>query len=1158
MSGGARDLNIKINGDSSGFDAATFRAQSRLKELEQTHRSYTRQWNAAHAEDERRTRTLEQAERERANLQIQAQREDAARTAQLEAERAHAVQTAGKLMLASSTAVAAGLAYSGKAAIQWQSDFAGVKKTVDGTPEQLDAVEKGLRQLAKTLPTSHSDIAAVAEAAGQLGIATEDVVSFTKVMIDLGETTNLSATDAATALARISNIMGTAASDVSRMGSTIVDLGNNSATTEADIVAFATRLAAAGRQAGMSEADLFAFAATLSSVGVEAEAGGTAMSKVFTAVADSVRDGGDNLKTFARVAGVSTADFRRAFEQDAARAIAMFIDGMGRASAAGESTSEIFSDLALTDQRLMRAILSAGSAQGLLNEQLDRANSAWQDNTALIAEAEQRYETAEARIQIAKNSLQDTAITLGETFLPMIAGAADGVADLASWVGNLPEPLLNAAAGIGAVASVLGILTGSAILIIPKIAETYKVLKALEGTRYAKIAGGIVGVGKALGVAAAAFTAAQIAAAAFGEELKSQSASQWTGDLLKLGDTLEVGSIQLAGYADEMWNLKDAFRRITAPTAFDSFGDWSGDLLGMNTSVDQLTDGFANMGQALATMYDANPDLAAEKFRAILEETGATTEALLELMPAYRDTLQETENQQTLTGQSAEDLAGSLEEIDPAAAAAQAAMEDAAEALEEWKTEIIKADASFISLLEGYDEVIEANKATAEATAAATESSKDSWEDFYDGVTVSMQDWIAKLEEQAKAQAEWRDNLLEATLQVRTQMPADMREAAEAMVDELAKAGPDGAAALATFTDASAEERERLVAAWSGAGTESGSAFVDGLAAVPVPVLEIDADASKAEDRLSDVIRSTTNATGRMLIEADGEPALEELGTVTTTVDEAGGTVTIYGDDGEARTVLSEYLYIVDTATGTITVTGTDAEGRRVTVGLTDWVDQQSGSITVRADTTSALESLGRVFPIVDQLQNRINSATASLGGGGGGGGGVQMLRNTGGRLPAFAAGGRYPGKAPANPHVDNLLGVDEHGIARVRVRSREYAVQQPSADYYGDDILNAINQRTIPKTALLALSGVTTPVSVPQGPRMSPLTPGLTPAAAASTGASTVRVELAAEDRELLRSAASPSTRHPVRLVVGDQEFDAYVDERATGRAIDALTARG
>ena len=78
---------------------------------------------------------------------------------QLRVRQAAALQTVGRGMVAFGAATVAGLALATKAAMNWESAWAGVTKTVEGTPEQLAELEGGLRGLARELPATHAEIA---------------------------------------------------------------------------------------------------------------------------------------------------------------------------------------------------------------------------------------------------------------------------------------------------------------------------------------------------------------------------------------------------------------------------------------------------------------------------------------------------------------------------------------------------------------------------------------------------------------------------------------------------------------------------------------------------------------------------------------------------------------------------------------------------------------------------------------------------------------------------------------------------------------------------------------------------------------------------------------------------------------------------------------
>ena len=244
-----------------------------------------------------------------------------------------------------------------KKAIEFESAFTGVTKTVDGTEEQLESLKKGIKELSKEIPSSTTEIAAIAEAAGQLGIQTDNVLDFTKTMINMGNATNLSADEAATTLARFANVTRMSQSDFDKLGSVIVDLGNNFATTEAEITQMGMNLASAGTQVGMSQSDIMGLATALSSVGLEAQAGGTAFSKVMVNMQLAVEKGGKDLKNFASVAGMTTKDFKKAFKEDATGAIMKFVEGLSKSGERGKSAIKILDSMGIKETRLRDALL---------------------------------------------------------------------------------------------------------------------------------------------------------------------------------------------------------------------------------------------------------------------------------------------------------------------------------------------------------------------------------------------------------------------------------------------------------------------------------------------------------------------------------------------------------------------------------------------------------------------------------------------------------------------------------------------------------------------------------------------------------------------------------------------------------------------------------
>jgi len=365
-----------------------------------------------------------------------------------------------------------------KAASDYESAFAGVRKTVDMTEEEFATLSRAIRDMAKEIPAAATEIAGVAEVAGQLGIQKDAIEGFTKTMINMGVATNMGAEDAATALARFANITQMSQKDFDKLGSVVVDLGNNFATTESEIVEMGLRLAGAGAQIGMTEADILALATALSSVGIEAEMGGSAMSRVmvnmqvastgtekFKKVSEATGltlrelqlaagSGGKafgmfaeslgmtrkelndviknqaNLENFGKIAGMTGEEFKKAFQEDAIGALGAFIDGLGNAEAAGTSAIEMLQEMGITEIRLRDSLLRAGGASELFAKAVDLSSDAWDQNIALTKEAEERYKTTESQLKMLWNRIKDVGITLGDALIPAFMSAIDAAEPL--------------------------------------------------------------------------------------------------------------------------------------------------------------------------------------------------------------------------------------------------------------------------------------------------------------------------------------------------------------------------------------------------------------------------------------------------------------------------------------------------------------------------------------------------------------------------------------------------------------------------------------------------------------------------------------------------------------------------------------------------------
>lgn len=512
------------------------------------------------------------------------------------------------------------------AALDFESAMAGVAKTLDTTgmnaaesAAALADIEEGLQAMATDsskpvagLQNAHTELARIAELGGQLGIARDELLDFTETIGMMTMATDLDADSAAMSMAQFANIMSS--TDFDRMGAAIVELGNNSATTEAQILEFGARLAGASRQAGMSEADVLAMGAAMASLNINAEAGGTAMTRVINEMGVAVATGNDNLEAFAHVAGMSLSEFSTAYEDDAALALQSFIAGLGELDQA--SQIQILDNMGFGDVRVQDTLRRLSGDASLMGESLERARDAFASNTALMTEAETRLLTTRMQLNLFNNNLQKVAISIGQAVLPVINQLIGFLLPFIQHISDANPVVFQMAAAFIAAATAAGPL----LLIMSQLTAAIAFVAGLPLIPFAALGAGVVAIGKGLQWVYNSSEEGKAAMDGFAESVQTLGASigvlltktgELTGgfftDLIGMGKGTEESLLPvqdvLTGITNTLVNVTEGFN--TAAFAIDSFASWNLEtefarLTGRLTAGEQ--DAGAAAGQTLSPL----------------------------------------------------------------------------------------------------------------------------------------------------------------------------------------------------------------------------------------------------------------------------------------------------------------------------------------------------------------------------------------------------------------------------------------------------------------------------------------------------------------------------------------------------------------------------
>lgn len=443
--------------------------------------------------------------------------------------RAEAMQSGGL----KATAWGAGMALGGRRvfeasllpidrAVTFESAMADVRKVVNfDTPQQFAQMGRDVQDLSMRLPMLPQEIAKIVAAAGQAGVARKELLRFAEDATKLGVAFDTPAEDAGQTMATWRTAFRMGQDEVVTLADKINYLGNTGPANVQKISDVVNRIGALGDVAGLKSGPLAALGATVAGMGIEAEVSATGIKNLLLTLSS-----GDSATKRQRQAfkelGIDARKMAEFMQRDASGAILSVLNKLRQLPKAQQAATMT----TLFGRESIGAIAPLLTNMELLQANLKKVTDEQIYGGSMAAEYASRVATSANAMQLAKNTGEVLAATLGETLLPDIKATSESVARLVSRVvvWSRAHPQLARAVTVSAVAGAAlltvlgGILTigGLAAMGVGQLTAAFATLSGGAGlgglaARLGSMVGGVFpalfNVARALAVALAGVSA---------------------------------------------------------------------------------------------------------------------------------------------------------------------------------------------------------------------------------------------------------------------------------------------------------------------------------------------------------------------------------------------------------------------------------------------------------------------------------------------------------------------------------------------------------------------------------------------------------------------------------------------------------------------------
>lgn len=323
-----------------------------------------------------------------------------------------------------------GISATAGAAIEFETAFADVKKVVEATDEQFENMRRSIRRMSGEIPLAATDIAALFAAAGESGIATDELQGFAEMAARVGVAFDMTAADAGESLAKLKTQLGLTVAETGEMTDAINHLSNNMASKAKDITDFMLRVGAIGEMSGFAKEDVAAMGSAMIAAGSDASTAGTAMKNVIRALSK-----GDfakkSQKDAAKALGLHLPSIAKDMQKDAKGTMRKVLTAIAKAPQHQQTSllSEFFGDEASAFMPLVGNIKLLDDALASVTDRTKYSGSAFNEYV-------QRANTTGNVLELLGNKISNKFSEMGDGMLPAIREGAAGIGYIIDTLGS--------------------------------------------------------------------------------------------------------------------------------------------------------------------------------------------------------------------------------------------------------------------------------------------------------------------------------------------------------------------------------------------------------------------------------------------------------------------------------------------------------------------------------------------------------------------------------------------------------------------------------------------------------------------------------------------------------------------------------------------------